>query len=827
MALVIAWAGRADAQNVSPPVDMEQVAAASPEDPREIVVTAARRGEAEVAAESEFGDDEIAGQGSDSIEELLARLAPFIGGNGEEPVILINGKPAGFDRSILSYPPEALDRVAVLKPEAAAHYGEPAGKRVVNLVLKKNFAMLDADASADFATAGGQYGGTLSARRTAISGEFRWNIQARLGADSALRKDARNISPRDGVFDGIGFVTAPGGGEIDPALSLIAGRPVTAAGIPPGASVAMPGLDDFAATAGLLDPVDPNRFETLQSARRNAALTIGVTRPVGDFSVGFNVNASRNSGEGLRGLPMVSVLIPAGHSLSPFAQDVLLTRPFAGDRALRVDNDMTALSSSLTLNGKIGGWQTGLAVNYARGWSSNLLETGIDRARVQQATDADAGFNPYGVWDKSLLLATRSRTRSENLSARLNLRKAVAELPAGPMLWNFTANASRNRSHSRRDDGAAGSDARRRTRHQANGQMTLSVPVTRRGAAGPAWVGDLSLDLSVSTQAMTGSRAQKRYGADVSWSPWTTVQLRGSIERAEDAPSFDQLDAPVVTTVGRVFDYARQEVAEPLWVTGGNPDLRRGSRQGLALSAMIRPLGDELLTLDFGYRRSVAKRGVAFFPELTPAIEAAFPERVTRGADGRLLAVDARAINIARDIKAELSSSAALRLLPGRGGGEGEVATDPLQFSVALNHRWQLEDKLLTHPGLPVIDRLAGSGQSRHNLTLQVTAGKRGIGATLDGNWSNPATVASGDRSFRSKPPLLFNLALFIEPAQLFGRPEARKRANRFKFALNVQNLFNGYRRVTFVDGSVPAGYTRDEIDPLGRTVQLSVRRRF
>src|SRR3546814_9497322 len=162
--------------------------------------------------------------------------------SGEEPVILINGKPAGFDRSILTYPAEALQRLAVLKPEAAAQYGEPAGKRVVNLVLKKHFSMWNADAGVDFATAGGQYGGKLSANRTAIDGDTRWSARVQVGADSAFRKTARDIPPRDGIFAGVGFVSALDGGEIDPALSLAAGEIVTAAAITPGALSGVPKL---------------------------------------------------------------------------------------------------------------------------------------------------------------------------------------------------------------------------------------------------------------------------------------------------------------------------------------------------------------------------------------------------------------------------------------------------------------------------------------------------------------------------------------------------------------------------------------------------------
>src|SRR3546814_9663137 len=83
----------------------------------EIVVTAERYGEAKVAAESEFDEAEIASHGADDIQDLLTRLSPFIDPSGEEPVILINGKPAGFDRSILTYPAEALQRLAVLRSE--------------------------------------------------------------------------------------------------------------------------------------------------------------------------------------------------------------------------------------------------------------------------------------------------------------------------------------------------------------------------------------------------------------------------------------------------------------------------------------------------------------------------------------------------------------------------------------------------------------------------------------------------------------------------------------------------------------------------------------
>jgi hypothetical protein len=798
------------------------------DDPDEIVVTAERRGEAKVAAESEFGEDEIAAQGADSIQDLLTRLAPFIDGSGEEPVILINGKPAGFDRSILSYPPEALDRLTVLKPEAAAHYGEPAGKRVVNLVLKKNFSMLNADAGFDFATAGGQYGGTLSVRRTAISGDTRWNVQARVGADSAFRKAARNIPPREGIFDGVGFVSGIDGGEIDPALSLAAGRLVTVAAIPASALAGVPGLDDFAATAGVLHPVNPNRYETLQSSRRTAGLGIGVTRPLGNFSIALSLSANRNSSEGERGLPMASVVVPAGHPRSPFANDVMLTRPFAGERALRTHNDSTSLGASLTLNGNIGGWQTSVAASYSRNWADNLLENGVDIARVQRSIDdLDPGFNPYGIWDEGLMIATRNRTKNDNLSARFNVRTTIVDLPAGPLAWNLTANTGRNSTQSRQFDASGGLiGASSLTRTQSSGQMSVSVPISGNDRAGAGWLGDLTVDLSANAQTMANSRLQKGFGGNVSWSPWPFVQLRGTIDFTENAPSFDQLDAPIVTTVNRVFDYLRQEIAEPIWTTGGNPDLKRGRRQSLTLSATVRPLGNQVLTINLGYRQSAAKGGVTGFPELTPAIEAAFPERVTRDPGGRLVAVDARAINLARETDSALSTGIALRL-PGARPAGGTTAADPLQFSLSLNHNMRLKNELLTRPGLPAIDQLRAGGQSRHNLSFQASVGKRGFGANLGGNWSSPGRLRGEDEIFIFKPPVTLNVSAFIELDHLFEIPGKKGILNDLRMSVDIDDLLDGYRRVMREDGTVPEGYTRHEIDPLGRKVRLTLRKKF
>lgn len=807
----------------------------------DIIVTAKRYGDARVKAESEFSEDEIATFGADDVQQLLDQLSPFIDPGGEEPVILIDGQPAGFDTSILSYPAEALERLAVLAPEAAVEYGHPSGKRVVNLVLKKSFSSLHADAGLNFATGGGQYGGDMSAGRLLIQRPTRWNVQGRVSLDSALRKSARNIPRPEGPFDRVGYISSLDGAEIDPALSLAAGETVTHAAIPSAALTGTPTLEDFAATANQLNPVDPNGYDTLRPSRRSMSLNLGGTRPVGAFSASFSLNANNNESRGQRGLPMASFLLPANSPWSPFENDVLLTRPLAGDQTLRNENNSKSLGLTLTLSGRIGDWQTNLSASYRRNWSNNLLEQGVDAARVQALLDAeDPNFNPYGPWDERYLLSSRNRSRGENLGARLNVSRKVLELPAGPMTTSLSLNASRSQTRSQGNDSLNGPTSPRSTAHeQADGQLSFNLPLSRRVEAERSLLGDLSLTLSMGGQAASNSPLQKQYGGDLTWSPFPMLQLRGSLQHMEMVPALEMLDAPLTSTISRIYDYSRQEMVDLVWITGGNPDLERGRLQNLSVNAMVRPLKTQNLTLNFGYTQRKAKGGIAMFPELTPAVEAAFPERVTRDAQGRLISVDARPINIAHDTDASLSSGITLRWRPGQSASKNKEAgentgsvrpANPVLVTASINHRMRLKSELLTRPGIPPIDRLGpDNGQPRHTVSFQSTVGKRGLGASLNANWTAGArlrgTTPEGD--FHFKPSTTYNLSMHMEPRHVFPSLSDAGWAQHLKFTLNVQNLFNSYRRVTFSDGSIPPGYSRDEIDPLGRTIRLNVRKRF
>jgi hypothetical protein len=169
----------------------------------------------------------------------------------------------------------------------------------------------------------------------------------------------------------------------------------------------------------------------------------------------------------------------------------------------------------------------------------------------------------------------------------------------------------------------------------------------------------------------------------------------------------------------------------------------------------------------------------------------------------------------------------------GPGGGRG----GRLQF--ALYHIWRSEDSILIRAGVPELDLLEGSasgsrgGRPRHELEGQAGIFKNGYGARLTANWQSGTFVrgvptASGgtanDLTFSSFATV--NLRLFANLGeQQWVKQMPWLRGTRV--SLNVNNLLNARPEVRDPTGAAPLGYRPDELDPLGRSVTLSIRKLF
>ena len=220
------------------PAAFAQANGVAPETPEtdttvsEVVVTAAQSGAVVggVVPELQLDPADIQAYGVSTIAELLGQLSAQTRseqGRGGAPVILLNGRRISGFAEIRDLPTEAILRVDILPEEAALNYGFSASQRVVNFVLRPEFKATTAELSGGGPTAGGRVSGQAELGFFNIKNDKRFNIDLKVETATALTEDERNLrSLTSGrAFDLVGNVTAATpGGEIDPALSALAGR---------------------------------------------------------------------------------------------------------------------------------------------------------------------------------------------------------------------------------------------------------------------------------------------------------------------------------------------------------------------------------------------------------------------------------------------------------------------------------------------------------------------------------------------------------------------------------------------------------------------------
>ena len=155
-----------------------------------------------------------------------------------------------------------------------------------------------------------------------------------------------------------------------------------------------------------------------------------------------------------------------------------------------------------------------------------------------------------------------------------------------------------------------------------------------------------------------------------------------------------------------------------------------------------------------------------------------------------------------------------------------------MQFS--LTHTLNLVDEVTIRPGLPELDYLDGDpvgssgGRPRHQLEAQTGYFNNGLGARLSANWRSATRVDSTDgNDLRFSQLATFDLRLFANLGERFDlvakHPWLRGSSVRFQ----VTNVFNTKPRVRDASGGEPFSYQPDLLDPLGRTVSISIRKLF
>ena len=562
----------------------------------------------DITPDQVLGPADIRSYGVSTIADLLNELSPqTTSGRGSgAPVVLLNGRRISSFAEIRDIPTEAIARAEILPEEVALKYGYRADQKVVNIVLRRRFRAATPELNDTFATAGGRNTPQGQIDLLQIARDKRLNLHVNYTESSALTEAERDIAPVAGTtFDGV---------DQRPYRTLL------------------PSARDFSTNAVLA---------------RNIFGTIGAT---------LNARIEATQGVGDFGLPTVALTVPA---TSPFAAagtgTVMRT---LGTDPLTQTNEAITYHAGTTFNGDLGHWRWSLTGNYDRVDSKTFTATGFDASAYQARLNAgDPTANPRGplnVGDFDALGVNSARSTSNVGGADALFNGTLFDLPAGAIGTSVRVGASASdfTSRSYRAGLTQSDDV---SRDIVNGQVNIDVPITSRSKNFLSAVGNLSANFNLAEDHLSDFGTLQTLGYGANWSPIEALRFLVSHTDQDEAPTAAQLGNPQVTTPNvRVFDYIAGTTATVTTLTGGNPNLVADDRHVTKISMTLKPWKAKDLTLTADYVASRIENPIASFPSATAAIEAAFPGRFTRDADGQLLRVDSRPINFAESRSSQL-----------------------------------------------------------------------------------------------------------------------------------------------------------------------------
>lgn len=681
----------------------------------------ARRGAAKTPPETELSPDDIEALGAYDISEALDRISSAYGMT-DPPVVIVNGRRVQNAGDYMTFPPDALSRVELLPEQAAGLYGADPGRRVVNIVLKRNFQSRDGQLADARPTAGGRTSQMADVRRSAIANGNTSQLGVRLSSDTSLRADERPDYLRDN----------------------------------PQAQGA-----------------------TLRPESTSVTANMSVNRRFGEWQGAFSASARAQS-------------------------DQSISR--RDDTLARLRGQQRGVTVSAGGNGEIKGWS---------------VRVGLDGQASRGSQE--------GLTDRK----TDNRTIALNLSAD----RPLLDLPAGRLTMDLSGRVSRTSSTS-----AVDGTSTERTADTADMRGGLTIPLLRAPQpgeeAGRVNLGGASLNLSGNLRRQTGSGGGGGLTGALSWSPVKQLRLNGSWSRTYDAPSDQQLfDAPYYGDPIVVFDFATGQSVEILPMYGGNPNLKGQTSERFALSLSAGPFTPWRLAGNINYRTSDSRDGVSSLPGVTPAVEAAFPERFQRDADGRLTGIDQRSINLLSS-RSEVLASGVNFNVP-FGGKTPSPSAASLRAS--LNHTLQLKKTTTIRAGYPVMDHLAGDGGGTAHNEFSATLDARRDKWTLNASarWrqayrTRRDTGVDGQSDLRVSDFTRIDLKLgymLATPASRqppsTGAAATTPRASGLRLGLEIENLLDARLRARLGDGRPAPGYGRYDQDAIGRVIRVTLRGRF
>ena len=596
----------------------------------EIIVRSGRvRGQlfVEQAPLLQLDEAAIAAEGVTSITDLIAQISARTGSargrGGGGPVILVNGIRIGSFREFANYPPEALLRVEVFPEEVAQRFGFSPDRRVINLILKDNYSNRQADLEFEMPSRGGYYRTEQQLGILKIANGGRINANIEVSDTNLLTEDERDVPQTPG------------------SVSDVAGDP------------------------------DQARFRSLLADTFGLEANVSWAKAFIDSgtSVSANLNYARDESRSLDGLNTIVLTAPGqggASALRTFGEDTPLARRSSTD-TVSAAGSLTRPVGAFRLTSTFDGSFAESETEIDRRLSEPQLQALRDAALAGTlAIDGDLPGNTAAGFDTA-------RSRSIVAGSLTTLEGGLAELPAGEVRATFDVGLNWQRIESADTRSLTAANLTRRTLSTG---ANLVVPLTSRRDEFLDALGDFTLNLQAGVEDLSDFGVLGDWNAGITWKPVDGLDLSATYIWREVAPGLSALGNPQITNFNvPVFDLVRGETVLATVLTGGNPDLPAETQRDWKFSANWELPFWENSRFQVDYIRNRSDNVVSAFPQIAPGIEAAFPGRVTRDGDGRIVRVDRRSVSFAETkadrIQFTLSTNGSIGAPPEGQGGPG------------------------------------------------------------------------------------------------------------------------------------------------------------
>ena len=818
----------------------------------DIVVTGQRQRGAvagDVTPEEQLYAADVRALGISTIRDLLEELGPQLeSGSGKPPVVLLEGRRIASFREISSLPAEAIARVDILPEETGLRYGYSADQKVMNIVLRARFRAFTTELEGGMPTQGGGgesaevQGGFLAIRRSQrvnISAEYERSgrlMETDRGLDEP-DSPARTLSPEREAFSINGSYHRP---LTDRTLATLSGeitttrsesniglalRPVTI----PGGTPYAPGEEDvsvlpYAPGIGALE-----RMSSVQTG--GLGLTVTGDRAGAQWTL--TATYDRRESRGITSRPFdlaayaaaVAAGDPDADPSDPVARAFLMGLP-ADETTSRSDNANIDFLYSRSLFALPAGDVSATArVGAATMQQESTLERNLVTTRRDVGRESANGSLSL---DLPIARAGALGRLSANANAALEHMSDAGTIRTlgGGLNWTPVRGIALSASYS--DEETAP------TAQQLGDPATFTALVP---------VFDYVRGETALVTTITGGNPALDNASTRSW------RLGLSLSPLKDPNISIKIDFNDRRTTGDIAGFPGITAETAL----AFPDRFVRNDEGRLVQVDLRPINiseQHRTSLRWGINLSKRLR--------TPqsqidAMRAAFRERFPNGAPGRrgdqgeqgggqgeAPAGGPSAAGAGQDGSGRGGAGEGRRFGGGAGGprggfGGGGRGGGGGRISFALYHEWTLNSTVQFAPSLPQLDLLGGdsigngAGPSRHKIEMQAGVSQSGYGFRLTGAW-NSATHVDGlagepSSQLHFGDLATFNLRLFANLGQMPSLVRSVPFLRGTRVQLSVNNVFNARQHVTDGNGDVPLAFRPAYLDPLGRVVQLSVRK--